>query len=73
MFSVHSDGGGGYTVSAVATPYADMATHGLGMTFAITVITAVGGEKLLQIIPTVSGISGGVSNNYATLDAIHQW
>jgi len=74
VFSVHSDGVGGYIVSAVATPYADMATYGLGMTFAITVITAVGGEKLLQIIPTVSGLGGaGVSNNYATLDAIHQW
>jgi len=73
VFSVHSDGVGGYIVSAVATPYADMATYGLGMTFAITVITAVGGEKLLQIIPTVSGLGGGVSNNYATLDAIYQW
>jgi len=74
VFSVHSDGVGGYIVSAVATPYADMATHGLGMTFAITVITAVGGEKLLQIIPTVSGLgASGVSHNYATLDAIYQW
>jgi len=74
VFSVHSDGVGGYTVSAVATPYADMATGGVGISFAITVITAVGGEKLLQIIPTVSGLGGaGVSNNYATLDAIHQW
>ena len=74
VFSVHSDGVGGYTVSAVATPYADMATYGLGMTFAITVITAVGGEKLLQIIPTVSGLgASGVSYNYATLDAIYQW
>ena len=74
VFSVHSDGVGGYTVSAVATPYADMATGGLGITFAITIITAVGGEKLLQIIPTVSGIGGdGFSNNYATLDAIYQF
>lgn len=73
VFSVHSDGAGGYTVSAVATPYADMATGGLGITFAITVITAGGGEKLLQIIPTVSGIGAGFSNNYATLDAIYQW
>ena len=73
VFSVHSDGVGGYTVSAVATPYADMATGGLGISFAITVITAGGGEKLLQIIPTVSGLGGGASNNYATLDALHQW
>ena len=73
VFSVHSDGVGGYTVSAVATPYADMTTGGVGISFAITVITAVGGEKLLQIIPTVSGIGAGFSNNYATLDAIHQW
>jgi hypothetical protein len=73
VFSVHSDGVGGYTVSAVATPYADMATGGIGITFAITVITAVLGEKLLQIIPTVSGIGAGFSNNYATLDAIHQY
>jgi len=74
VFSVHSDGVGGYTVSAVATPYADMATGGVGISFAITVITAVGGEKLLQIIPTVSGLGGaGVSNNHATLDAIYQW
>ena len=74
VFSVHSDGAGGYTVSAVATPYADMATGGLGITFAITTITAVGGEELLQIIPTVSGLGvGGTSNNYATLDAIYQF
>lgn len=73
VFSVHSDGVGGYTVSAVATPYADMATGGVGISFAITVITAGGGEKLLQIIPTVSGLGGGASNNYATLDAIYQW
>ena len=74
VFSVHSDGVGGYIVSAVATPYADMATGGVGISFAITVITAVGGEKLLQIIPTVSGLgASGVSNNYATLDAIYQW
>ena len=72
VFSVHSDGAGGYTISAVATPYADMATGGLGITFAITTITAVGGEELLQIIPTVSGLGvGGTSNNYATLDAIY--
>jgi len=72
VFSVHSDGAGGYTISAVATPYADMATGGLGITFAITTITAVGGEELLQIIPTVSGLGvDGTSNNYATLDAIY--
>ena len=73
VFSVHSDGVGGYTVSAVSTPYADMATGGVGISFAITIITAGGGEKLLQIIPTVSGIGAGFSNNYATLDAIHQY
>ena len=50
-----------------------MATGGVGISFAITVITAVGGEKLLRIIPTVSGIGAGFSNNYATLDAIHQY
>lgn len=73
VFTVHSDGVGGYTVSAVATPYADMATGGLGISFAITVITAAGGEKLIQIIPTVSGLAGGASNNFATLDATYQW